>query len=232
MNLDKPSSSPPEPTESVKKSLASSGVSKLASKPIILSLIAGLIVAVLASTYFMSRPPVDLPLAQAEPDPLAHERPLAPDNIEIPVLGANADAFKLKQHRGDVVLMWFWTADCDACWTEIKELLVVAKKYQSSGLQVRLINMDIDAEAIRRVIDLTPKMLEGSGFEPKELMLHDPTRKSAFALRVDTSPSTVLIDRSGRVASLGGGSMLWTQEEALRMIEDLLAEPASDDAGN
>jgi hypothetical protein len=33
-----------------------------------------------------------------------------------------------------------------------------------------------------------------------------------------------MIDRAGRVASVGGGSMIWTQEEAQRMIEDLLAE--------
>jgi hypothetical protein len=79
------------------------------------------------------------------------------------------------------------------------------------------------------VVDLSPKILDCSGFEPKDLMLHDPTRKAAFELRVDTSPSTVLIDRAGRVASVGGGSMIWTQEEAQRMIEDLLAESASGD---
>ncbi len=201
----------------------------MTSKPVLTSLVGGLLIAILASAYFMSRPAVELPLAQAEPDPLAHERPAAPGSLEVQRLNSSEASFKLKEHRGDVLLLWFWTADCDPCWTEIKELVALARKYQRAGLQVRLINMDVDAEAIRRVVDLSPKILDGSGFEPKDLMLHDPTRKAAFELRVDTSPSTVLIDRAGRVASVGGGSMIWTQEEAQRMIEDLLAESASGD---
>ncbi|GEM_PF-2227994 len=196
----------------------------MTSKPVLMSLVGGLLIAILASAYFMSRPAMDLPLAHTEPDPLAHERPTAPAQVEIQRLDSSEESFKIQAHRGDVLLLWFWTADCDPCWTEIKELVGLAKKYQRAGLKVRMVNMDIDAEAIRRVIDLSPKILQGSGFKMQDLMLHDPTRKAAFELRVDTSPSTVMIDRAGRVASVGGGSMIWTQEEAQRMIEDLLAE--------
>ncbi len=129
----------------------------------------------------------------------------------------------LAQWRGDVVLLNTWYAACPPCRAEAPDLAAVATDYADEGLHVLGINSRDaagTAQAFQRQLEVPYPSL-------------DDTSGSAIAalqgvVPVNAVPTTVLLDREGRVAARVLGLVEGSTLRAL--VEDLLAEdaPASD----
>lgn len=132
----------------------------------------------------------------------------------------------LASMRGDVVVLNFWYAACPPCRAEAPDLKAIAEDYTGQdgpGVQVLGVNPRDDtgtAQAFERTFDLPYPSL------------HDERAQAVAALEgvvpLQAMPSTVVIDREGRVAARVLGQ---ADPEILRgLIDDVVAEGAGQES--
>jgi peroxiredoxin len=101
--------------------------------------------------------------------------------------GANV---RLSEHRGEVVVVSFWSSRCAPCRTQLAALNRSLATYATAGLS--MYGVGVDDNSIQ-ALDFAHSA--AVGFE----MLLDPAKAVARSYQVDNLPMTVLIDRSGIV---------------------------------
>lgn len=150
---------------------------------------------------------------------MADSRPAGVDFALSDKLEASSQSqFKLSDEHGDVVLVTFWSTECPSCLMEIPAFNELKQRYKSDGLEVVAINLDTTPEGKSQAQELWRKgdYKFGSFF--------DGNRDVARLLKVETLPSSFVIDRKGRVAFTSYGANDWRAPETARLIEDLLLE--------
>lgn len=124
--------------------------------------------------------------------------------------------WQLSAHRGDVVLINFWASWCPPCREETPGLVRVARSYRAQGLSVAGIAMDEGGSGPVRAF------LKEFGIDYPILM---PDSSFLLAEQVESLPTTLLVDRQGRIAKTYVGEVL---EKVFRAdVEALLNEPAT-----
>ncbi|CAL9373944.1 Thiol-disulfide oxidoreductase ResA [Streptomyces sp. enrichment culture] len=145
--------------------------------------------------------------APAVAEPAA--RPAAPELAGADLDGRRVDLAGL---RGQVVVVNVWGSWCAPCRAEADDLERVSRQTRADGVLFLGINTrDRDREAARSFV-----RAHGLGFPS----LHDPDgalllRFPPSVLNPQTVPSTLVVDRKGRVAAAIGGSVT---EEQLRPL--------------
>lgn len=142
------------------------------------------------------------------------QRKPAPDVVGTTLDG---DTFRLSDHRGEVVALNVWASWCAPCRAEAPVLAKAAADYAPKGVQfVGLDTRDSDTSArsfLRKFGVTYPNVIDGDG--RLQLLFADSLPPQAI-------PSTVFIDRQGRVAARALGKV---SESTLRgMLEPLLSE--------
>ena len=97
----------------------------------------------------------------------------------------------LADFRGKVVLIDFWATWCGPCRIGLPETQRLAKAYKSSGLEVLAIS-DEDAKTV------SPFLKSNHYTFPTYL---DAQGKTATAYKIEGIPTTVVIDKRGRLVS-------------------------------
>jgi peroxiredoxin len=103
---------------------------------------------------------------------------------------ANGPNLRLQEQRGQVVMINFWATWCGPCRVEMPHLNRLYDKYRSSGFQLLGVNIDEDPA---RAQALATKL--GLRFP----VLFDAEKRVSKLYDLTTMPSTVLVDRDGRV---------------------------------
>jgi peroxiredoxin len=134
----------------------------------------------------------------------------APDFTLRSVDGPN---LRLQEQRGSVVMLNFWATWCGPCREEMPQLNKLYAKYRASGFVLLGVNVDDDA---RHAADVAKRM----GVAFPVLLDTDKTVTSLYA--VSTMPSTLLIDRDGRLRYLHRGYHAGYEDEYDRQIRELL----------
>lgn len=137
---------------------------------------------------------------------------LAPDFTLRTLSGPN---LRLQEQRGRVVLVNFWATWCPPCRQEMPHLSKLYDKYGSSGFVLVGVNVDDDA---RKAVDLATRL--GLKF-PVAL---DTDKKVSRGYDVSAMPSTVLIDREGRVRYVHRGYRDGFEDTYEQQIRGLLKE--------
>ncbi len=174
-----------------------------------------LFVLAIVGGYFLTKSSNRLTNASAEPDPLADEREPAP---ALQLIDQKGKTRSLEEFKGKVVLIGFWAADCSTCVMELPAYNEIAKRYRPDGLEVIAINLDPKEVGEKSAKEIWDRGDYGFG------SYLDPEKKVAGALKVETLPSAVVLDRSGRMAFHSYGANDWQSPETARLIEDLLLE--------
>jgi peroxiredoxin len=100
------------------------------------------------------------------------------------------DNVRLSEHRGEVVVVSFWSSRCTPCRNQLASLNKSYQTYRSAGLQVYGVGVD----------DEPAQAMEFARTSAVSFpMLLDPAKGVARSYQVDNLPMTVLIDRSGVV---------------------------------
>lgn len=121
--------------------------------------------------------------------------------------------------RGDVVVLNTWYANCPPCRAEAPDLVALAEEYADAGVHLLGINSTDDAGAAQ-AFERT--------FSVPFPSVHDADGSAVAALQgvvpVQAVPTTVLLDRSGRVAA----RILGTLDASIvrTLLDELLEEPA------
>ena len=127
----------------------------------------------------------------------------------------NGPNMRLQEQRGQVVLVNFWATWCGPCRKEMPHLNRIADKYRSSGLVLLGVNVDDD---VKNASDVAGKL--GVKFP----VLLDTDKKVSRLYDLNSMPSTLVIDRSGRVRYLHRGYQDGYEDLYDKQIRDLLKE--------
>ena len=142
---------------------------------------------------------------------LAPEAP-APD---FTLRGADGRNVHLAEQRGQVVLVNFWASWCGPCRVEMPQLNRLYDKYRSAGFVMLGVNIDDDPRAAAATAQRW-----GIRFP----VLLDADKRVSRLYDLTSMPSTVLIDRDGRVRYLHGGYVEGAEADYERQIRALVKE--------
>lgn len=120
-----------------------------------------------------------------------------------PAAPAGARSFDLASLKGNVVVLDFWAPWCGPCKHEMPILDGLARKMSKDGVLVVGVLVDPDREGALA-------LLRGLGIGYPQL--EDAEGKAQRAFDVQTLPSLVVLDRSGKIVSYHTG---FTPEEDL-----------------
>jgi len=148
------------------------------------------------------------PLAQATVTAQA----TAPD---FTLRSADGRNLRLKEQRGQVVLVNFWASWCGPCRQEMPQLNRLYDKYRAAGFTLLAVNIDDDA-------GLGTRTAARWGLRFPVLLDADKTVSKLYDL--GSMPATVLIDRDGRVRYLHRGYREGMEEAYERQIRELVKE--------
>jgi len=141
---------------------------------------------------------------------LGHE---APDFALHAVGGSNV---RLSEHRGDVVVLSFWSSRCSPCRTQLAALDRSLGTYRSAGLQIYGINVDDDQS---RALEFAH-----GGQTLSFALLLDPQKTVSRTYSVDNLPMTLLIDRNGTVRYVLRDYSTKSDDLYLQQLRSLLNE--------
>ena len=128
---------------------------------------------------------------------------------------ATGENLRLSEYRGDVVMINFWATWCGPCRQEMPLLDELYTRYQRVGFNLLGVNIDDDAAgALRMVQEL------GVNFP----VLFDSRKEVSKLYEVEAMPTTVLLDREGRVRHVHHGYKPGYEEKYLAEIRSLLRE--------
>ncbi|MEX0891421.1 MAG: TlpA disulfide reductase family protein [Gemmatimonadota bacterium] len=136
----------------------------------------------------------------------------------------DGDTLSLRDLEGQVVVLNVWATWCTPCIREMPSLQRLQDRFGARGLRVVAVSVDaargsvgelgqpggnIQAFVDRLGLDFT--------------ILHDPTGKADRIFGVQALPTTLVIDREGRVVEKVMGAREWDEGEALALIERLVS---------
>ena len=168
-------------------------------------MIRSLAAAALASTLALA---AVTPAAAATPATNA----AAPD---FTLRGADGRNVRLDELRGQVVLVNFWATWCGPCREEMPRLDTLYQKYHKSGFVLLGVNVDDDP---RTALATAAKL--NVSFP----VLLDTDKKVSKLYDLNTMPSTVVIDRDGKMRFLTRGYRAGTEGDYEKQIRGLLKE--------
>jgi len=147
----------------------------------------------------------------------AGHRPLAPDFTATTLTGSR---LSFSSYRGKVVVVNFWGSWCAPCRAEAPTLAVAAQQYQSAGvdfLGVDVRDTPASALAFTREFGITYPSVSDTGSQI--------TLDFTSAVPIAGTPTTLVIDRTGRIAGAIFGT--GTHQE----LADILAKVNDEAAG-
>jgi len=101
---------------------------------------------------------------------------------------AAGDNVRLSEHRGEVVVLSFWSSRCNSCRTQLAALNRSFQTYRSAGLEIYGVGVDDDPAQSREFARSAAVSFA---------MLLDPAKGVSRSYVVDNLPMTLLIDRNG-----------------------------------
>ncbi|HYL72040.1 MAG TPA: TlpA disulfide reductase family protein [Candidatus Dormibacteraeota bacterium] len=121
----------------------------------------------------------------------------------------------LAQYKGQVVMINFWASWCGPCRQEMPLLESIYKKYSKMGFTMIGVNVEPDSNAANEWLKQTPVSFP---------ILYDKDSKVSKLYDVSGMPSTVIIDRSGKLRMLHRGYKPGDENEYLDSIRTLVRE--------
>lgn len=127
----------------------------------------------------------------------------------------SGDNIKLSELRGQVVMINFWASWCGPCRQEMPLLDQLYQRYQPMGFTLLGVNVEEDSSAANKVLKEIPVSFP---------ILYDNRNKVSESYQVRAMPSTVLIDRDGKMRFLHKGYKPGYEEEYQQQIRELVRE--------
>lgn len=150
---------------------------------------------------------------------------MLPVRAAMPAVGQKAADFtlrassgqniKLSEQRGKVVMINFWATWCAPCREEMPHLNKLHEQYRKAGFVLLGVNVDdkaAAAEAMARELKIVFPVL------------FDTDKQVSRRYDVDAMPSTLLIDRDGKVRYIFRGYRSGTEQRYDAAIRELIKQ--------
>ncbi|AUM13888.1 TlpA family protein disulfide reductase [Ketobacter alkanivorans] len=136
----------------------------------------------------------------------------APD-FKLPMAGKKV--LKLSDLKGDVVMINFWASWCGPCREEMPLIEGIYQKYKKLGFTVYGVNVDANPKDAQQLLKET-----GVSFP----VGYDTKNKVSELYKVDSMPSTVMVDRKGNMRFLHRGYKPGYEQDYEKQIRQLIRE--------
>jgi len=131
--------------------------------------------------------------------------------------GRNGKTIDLSQFKGQVVMINFWATWCKPCRDEMPLLEDIYKKYKPMGFTLLGVNVEPDSKDAETWLGKLPKPVTFP-------IAYDVDSKVSKLYKVETMPSTVLVDRKGNVRVLHRSYKAGDENIYLTQIRSMLKE--------
>ncbi len=148
---------------------------------------------------------------------------------------SSGQTVSLKDYRGKVVLLHFWSINCPACKVEEPLLHQLKKNFGSLGLEILAVNLvdspqEIMGYAATHGSPFPVLFDAGKGFGLKVVNMSG--RNTAFVvnpmqeaiLEVPGFPTTYIIDCTGSAVGYSVGVARWNNQAAVQLLQSLVAD--------
>jgi len=131
-------------------------------------------------------------------------------------------SFKLEgklpdQLKGQVILLDFWASWCAPCKSSFPAMQELHAKYKDKGLTIVAVSVDEKPENMKAFLDAVKVTF---------CVVRDSGQKLVAAADVPTMPTSILIDRTGKIRIIHAGfDANETTKQYVKEIEQLLGEP-------
>jgi len=142
------------------------------------------------------------------------------DQPRLRMIGSTAPDFTIKDSdrtvnlrdlRGKVVVLNFWTSWCEPCITEMPSLAQLQKQMPTK-VTVLGVSTDVDPTAYHRFLQR---------FNIEFLTVNDPQKNSSDLYGTTGQPETFIIDANGTLRRKFIGPVEWTSPEIVEYLEKL-----------
>jgi thiol-disulfide isomerase/thioredoxin len=143
---------------------------------------------------------------------------VAMDDRAAPAIGlhrADGSIVRLADYTGKVVLVDFWASWCVPCKVSFPALDALYQRERDRGLEVMAVNVDEQRKAADAFLAARPHVMP---------VLFDPKGEAAQAFKIQGMPSSILLDRSGRIRFTHMGYSAKVFDSYLQEINQLLLE--------
>jgi len=140
-------------------------------------------------------------------------KPAEPREFTLPFLGG--ESASLSSYKGKVVFLNFWATWCPPCREEMPSMETLYKRYKDKGLEMLAINLSENTNTVRQFMD-------NNGYTFPVMMDSDGRVGGAYGIR--SIPTTLIIDREGKIVAQVIGSIYWDTPQVLAAFEALLNE--------
>lgn len=122
---------------------------------------------------------------------------------------------RLSDYRGQVVLINFWASWCGPCRQEMPLLENLYKRYKKLGFTIMGVNVDSDSTKANNYLkDMTVTFP----------IVYDTTNAVSKSFNVNAMPTTVIVDRNGKMRFLHQGYKPGYENNYKKEVKQLIME--------
>jgi thiol-disulfide isomerase/thioredoxin len=186
----------------------------------------------------------------SEGSPATEALPGVPEGaIEATLISSTGRERTIQSLQDKVVIITFWSPDCEPCLANLRDLKGVFSQYADRGLEIIPVLIPKQnvpekattteanpAENSADKIEVTESTEDSAVVATSSIeelweqlgmpypYYKDQNQKLTQLLKVDTVPTTAVLNKNGEVVMIGAGLSGWSETESTDSIEKLLAE--------
>ena len=130
------------------------------------------------------------------------------------VPGLRASLVRLRDFKGQVIVLNFWATWCPPCREEMPSMERLYRRFKSKGFTILALSIDSRAEEVVGPFVKSFGLTFPVGLDPKMTV--------AGEYRMAGLPTSILIERGGGIAAVAAGPRDWDSPAAHQVIEKLL----------
>ena len=143
--------------------------------------------------------------------------------VEVLLQDLNGADVNISDFRGKIVFLNFWATWCPTCVVEMPSMEKLHRKLKDQDFALVTISIQDSAAEVQRF------------FKQNQLTftaLLDTIGKTIPEFAIRAIPTTLILDKSGRIVGRVMGMREWDSRESIAMFEQLIGEPAADSTDN
>ena len=163
--------------------------------------------------------PEDRTLAQLFEDMGVELFPKSTGSVEVLLEDLNGVEIDISDFRGNIVFLNFWATWCPSCVTEMPSMERLHRKLKEKDFAMVAVSVQDSAAEVRRF------------FKRNQLTytaLLDSIGKTVPGFGIRAIPTTLLLDKSGRIFGRIMGPREWDSRESVAMFKQLVDKSSTD----
>jgi cytochrome c biogenesis protein CcmG, thiol:disulfide interchange protein DsbE len=138
-------------------------------------------------------------------------------SVDVAAPDLRGEEYRVADRAGQVRIVGFWATWCEPCREQFPVLELLARAHQDEGLTVYAVAVDEDQAQVAAFLETTPL--------PFTVLWDKGGARHGERLGIERLPTTLLVDRAGRIRFVHQGYRSKDAERLDREVRELLNEP-------